>query len=281
MDDVTPIPDYTIKKFPPGQFNGLRAHYNIRTDPDLGMGWAALCRIACGCGPCKEQIKMPWVPRVDNSAQPRYTRNERCLLWPSYEGANDWKIFQLVPKKPYDEKGARESIQCVLNALEARVSLMMRIGEVGAVGTTDAAVMGYYMVKWLSEPYTLQEEKGGMASLIGTGNMVAKAVYFNRVQERAPYWYTLSGEHTIVEMRHVLRTGLHLQPTSVANKLPQVCNRMEATWQKALKVMHLDHDAIMEKASRCDRLEYDDDKDDESEEEESDDELAESDGDSE
>ena len=97
---------------------------------------------------------------------------------------------------------------------------MMHIGEVGAVGTTDAAAMGYYMVKWLSKPYTLQEETVGMASLIGTGKMVAKAVYFNRVQ-RAPYWYTLSGEHTIVEVRHVLRSGLHLQPISVANKLPQ------------------------------------------------------------
>jgi len=68
-------------------------------------------------------------------------------LWPSYEGANDWKIFQLVPKKSDDEKGARESIQCVLNALEVRVSLMMHIGEVSAVGMTDAAAMRYYMVK--------------------------------------------------------------------------------------------------------------------------------------
>ena len=192
----------------------------------------------------------------------------------------DWKVFQLVPKKRKDEKDARESIKCVLNALEVRVSLMMRSGEVGAVGTTDPAMMGYYMVKWLSEPYTLQEETVGMASLIGTGKMVAKAVYLNRVQ-CAPYWYMLSGEHTIVEVRHVLRTGLHLQPISVANKLPQGCNRIESTRQKALKVTHLDHDAIMEEASRRDRLEYDDDEDDESQEEKSDDELAESDGDSE
>jgi hypothetical protein len=56
---------------------------------------------------------------------------------------------------------------------------------------------------------------------------------------------------------------------------------MEAKRQKAIKVTHLDHDAIMEEASRRDRLEYDVDEDDEREEEESDDELAESDGDSE
>ena len=90
---------------------------------------------------------MPWVPRVDCRAQPRYAQNERCLLWPSYEGANDWKILELVPKKPEDEKGARESIKCVLNTLEACVMLMMRIGEVGAVGTTDVVAMGYYLVK--------------------------------------------------------------------------------------------------------------------------------------
>ncbi len=56
---------------------------------------------------------------------------------------------------------------------------------------------------------------------------------------------------------------------------------MEATRQKALKVTHLDHDAIMEEASRRDRLEYDDDRDDKSEEEGSDNELVESDGNSE
>jgi hypothetical protein len=49
---------------------------------------------------------------------------------------------------------------------------------------------------------------------------------------------------------------------------------MEATRQKAIKVTHLDHDAIMEEASRRDRLEYDDDEDNESKEEESDGKLA-------
>jgi hypothetical protein len=29
--------------------NGLYAHYNIYTDPDLGVVWAALRWVACGC----------------------------------------------------------------------------------------------------------------------------------------------------------------------------------------------------------------------------------------
>ena len=47
-----------------------------------------------------------------------------------------------------DKKGAQESLHCVHNPLEVRMSLMLRKGEVGAVSMTDKADMGYYLVKW-------------------------------------------------------------------------------------------------------------------------------------
>jgi hypothetical protein len=67
------------------------------------------------------------------------------------------------------------------------MSLMICKGQVGAVGTTDKALMGYYLVKWLSEPYTLQEDTQGMSGMIPTGSMVVDGLYFNRVQ-RTPCW---------------------------------------------------------------------------------------------
>jgi hypothetical protein len=60
MDDVPPLPDYKVI-LPRGNFNGLCAHYNIRTDPDLGIDYAALRCVACGCGLCKEQLGRLWV----------------------------------------------------------------------------------------------------------------------------------------------------------------------------------------------------------------------------
>ncbi len=83
MGDVPPTPDYKVV-LPKGKFNGLRAHDNIRTDPDLGVGWAALCQVACGCGPCKEQLERLWVLVVKPAAQPRQAQNKECVLWPSY-----------------------------------------------------------------------------------------------------------------------------------------------------------------------------------------------------
>jgi hypothetical protein len=52
------------------------------------------------------------------------------------------------------------------------MSLMMCEGQVGAVGTSDEAAMGYYLVKWLSKPYTLQGDTEGMSGMIPTGSMV-------------------------------------------------------------------------------------------------------------
>ena len=112
-------------------------------------------------------------------------------------------------------------------------------------------MMGYNVVKWLSEPYTLQEETEGMSGMIGVGTMVADMLYFNQV-ERARHWYTQSNMTTVVEVRYVLLTGFQLQPISETNKLPTACNRKEAAQKKAVKVTLLDHEVIMEEAGKWD-----------------------------
>ncbi len=75
-------------------------------------------------------------------------------------------------------------------------------------------------------------------------------------------------------------TGFQLQPISKTNKLPTVCNRREAAQKKAVKVMLLDHEVIIEEAGKWDRLEYDVDNNDSNEskeesKEESDEEIKE------
>jgi hypothetical protein len=88
VENVPPLPDYKVVLLK-GQFNSIHAHYNIRTDPDLGMDWAVVRWVACGCGPCKDQLQRLWVLRGSITAQPHYAVNKDCKLWPSYEGANN------------------------------------------------------------------------------------------------------------------------------------------------------------------------------------------------
>jgi hypothetical protein len=74
--------------------------------------------------------------------------------------------------------GAKDFVRCILNALEVHLSLMIREGKVRAVGTTDDAAMGYYVVKWTSEPYALQAAAEGVPGVIVAGVMMVDAVYF-------------------------------------------------------------------------------------------------------
>jgi hypothetical protein len=134
-----------------------------------------------------QQLVRPWVPPcVDVDTQLRYGQNKECALWPSYKGGNDWKICQLVPKMEADKKGMQELHHCILSTMEACMSLMVRESKVGAIGMKDNAAMGYYVVKWLSEPYMLQEDTDGMSGTIGARTMVVNALYFKWV-ECAPH----------------------------------------------------------------------------------------------
>jgi hypothetical protein len=148
-----------------------------------------------------------------------------------------------------DERRAQKLMGRVLYMLEACILLMVHEGEVGAIGMADKELMGYYVMKWLSKPYSLQYDTNGMMGIINAGVMVADVLYFNRVK-RAPYWYTQSVITMVVKVMYVLQTGVQLQGISNKNKLPQTCNRMEAMWQKAVRVSLLDHEAIMDEAER-------------------------------
>jgi len=105
----------------------------------------------------------------------------------------------------------------------------------------------------------------GMSGMIGVGTMVANMLYFNQV-EHTRHRYTQSNMMTVVEVRYVLLTGFQLQPISETNKLTTVCNRKDAAQKKAVKVMLLDHEVIMEEAGKRNRLEYDVNNDDDSDE---------------
>jgi hypothetical protein len=125
--------------------------------------------------------------------------------------------------------------------------------------------MGYYIVKWENKPYALQADAEGISGIVTAGAMVVDGLYSNRVQ-RAPYWYTQSEETSIIEVKHVLQSGLQLEEICTTNKLPRACNRLEATRKNAGKISMQEYETIMEEAERRDRLEYNDNNGSEEEE---------------
>ena len=106
-----------------------------------------------------------------------------------------------------------------------------------------------------------------MPGILMAGAMVVDGLYFNRVQ-RAPYWYTQLEKMSIIEVRHVLQSGLQLEEIIEMNKLPRACNRLEATRKNAGEISMQEHETIMEEAVRRDRLENNEDNGSEEDEDE-------------
>jgi hypothetical protein len=244
--------------------NGLKAMYNIRADPDLGLGRVAVRRIPCACEDCRLQLMQAWEPNVEASHQARYSSSTTCDLWEIFEGLNDWNIVQLVPREDNDED-EMEIIHRIV--LDAKVDLLcVREGENGAFRTEDPDADGYYLVKWTSTPYKLPEARElreyNPPILVPKGELVADAVYFSKVP-RAPRWYTPTVEiSTTVRLQQVILAELLLCNESEESRLPNACNKTEARSKGAQKISEQDHGRLLDEITRMEILEFVEDKDD-------------------
>ena len=47
----------------------------------------------------------------------------------------------------------------MLDGTSYNMASILQVGKYGAINSSDTTTMGYYVVKYLSEPYTLQGKK--------------------------------------------------------------------------------------------------------------------------
>jgi hypothetical protein len=143
---------------PAGKHNGIMACYNLRTDSDLGAGLAAVRRIPCACAGCLAELAKPWQPGVPPEEQDRYLSSLTCSMSPIFEGLNNWQIVQLVKTKDTTCEDMEDAQRLVLDGVATRFSESVREDGFGAFITDDPDSDGYYVVQWMGDPYTLQED---------------------------------------------------------------------------------------------------------------------------
>ena len=89
-----------------------------------------------------------------------------------------------------DEEAIYETI---LHGIEARMNTWILIGNFGAMRTDDEATQGYYLVKWITKPYTVQEDtimKGiEPQQTTFAGEIICDALFWNPVPGEVD-WYT-------------------------------------------------------------------------------------------
>ena len=261
---------------PPGEHNGILGRYNLRTDPDLGMGWAALRHVPCACPPCVKQLQEPWdVNITDTQEQPRYKQNKGCHRWPIFEGLNDWIIVSIVKDAKSDAREEEVAKKTITDDLSVFMSQDIKVGGYGAMAV-DEGVNGYYIVRWTGEPYILQERvvftEYEPPMILEPGELVCDAEYLNAVGN-SKYWYTHPVDEegkrvslkTTVRLIHIVAPDLELHPFSAnnnrfpANMARTVKTQAQQGAKNPMRVSIQDHDDIVNEIVRRETLAFEDD----------------------
>jgi hypothetical protein len=121
----------------------------------LGLGKDAVQSILCACESCLDQFNQVWDPNVEVLKQKCYKSSTICILWEIFEGLNNWNIVQLIPGSNNDEDKSQTMHQIVLDAKFE--SLGVEEKNVGAFQTEDPDTDNYYLGKWTSRLYHLEE----------------------------------------------------------------------------------------------------------------------------
>ena len=164
------------------------------------------------------------------------------------------------------------------SAIVARMSLRIKRGEGAAILTADPAdpTLGYYVAAWRSTPYMLRESSvKGVDGVLETGTLVADAVLYEPVPHLAPGWFTPSTVEVVVEVVHVLLTGLSLLTKQSTTSCRTAAGRRRSSKEAAISNMvHIGDDiveTIMEASLQRDRLTFMSESEDDSDESESED----------
>ena len=104
----------------------------------------------------------------------------------------------------------------------------------GAINTYDTTTDGLYVLKFISEVYTLQNNKSIYGKVISAGELVVKAQYFCSMQENTNwYWKQRQLQQTIiVPTRTILHPNIGVIIIRYVQDIPnKICSRNKAKKQ--------------------------------------------------
>ena len=103
-------------------------------------------------------LNNPQAYKVEPNKQTRYQPVVDCTYWPMLGSFNNWNIIQFTNKKlPSGDFDAVHKL--LLYGIGDYIDYIVQLGKYGSINEVDPTTMFYYVIKYLSEPYTLQEDQ--------------------------------------------------------------------------------------------------------------------------
>ena len=110
--------------------------------------------------------------------------NERCLYWKDFKGYNNWRVVDFITPNVVTED-EEKVYETILHEIEAKMDQKILIGTFGAMRTNDEATQEFYLVKRITEPYTVQKntvmKRVESQQSAFVGEIIYDAVFWNPV----------------------------------------------------------------------------------------------------
>ena len=151
-------------------------HYNLRFDPKISNDVCAIFRIPWACVASTSMLDKPGISGIPPNKQEHYKPVTKFTYWPVLGSLNNWNIIKLSQKStPNDEFD--EIYQVVIDVISDNMALLVESVKHGAINTTEAKTNGFYVVMFISEANTLQDNTTIDGQNITAGKLDVKAQY--------------------------------------------------------------------------------------------------------
>ena len=160
---------------------GLGKHYHLRFDTKLVHGICAIFRIPCACVACTSMLYKPCTYGIPSTKQARYQPVTNCTYWPVLDSYNNWNIIEITPKSiPFE--ASDEIHKVFIDGISENMASLVQSGMYGSTNTSGKTTDGFYVIQFISEAYTLQNNTTIDGQVISYGELVVKAQYLFSMQ---------------------------------------------------------------------------------------------------
>ena len=128
----------------------------------------------CSCYESTSMLDKPWIHVLTPKQKPCYLPVTNCSYWSVLGSFNNWNIITLSHKSTTSEdfKGIH---QVVLDGISENMASLVQSAKHEAINTAYTSSMGYYVIKFVSEAYTLQDDTTCDRTIVS-----AVELFFNR-----------------------------------------------------------------------------------------------------
>ena len=133
----------------------MSKHYHLSFDTELGHGICAILRTPCACVECTSMLDKPWISGIPQTKQARYQPVNNCNYCPVQVSYKNCIIIEITPKSiPFE--AFDEIHKVVLDGISEYMASLVQSGMYGTINIDDTTTNGFYVVQFISEACTLQ-----------------------------------------------------------------------------------------------------------------------------